>query len=80
MIAGAGLADGSTAGSLRGMGLDSAVLAHQGGWDEILFVALPMVMLALLLWAARRRAEREAAEEADGAGGGENDRRAPPGG
>ena len=62
------------------MGLDAGVLAHQGGWDEILFVALPMVVLALLLWAARRRAEREAADEADGAGGGEYDRRAPPGG
>ncbi|MGI8757810.1 MAG: hypothetical protein ACR2K0_00710 [Acidimicrobiales bacterium] len=59
------------------MVLDDAVLAHQGGWDEVLFVALPMVVLAMLLWAARRRAEREATEEAEAAGEGEDDRPPP---
>ncbi len=51
------------------MGSDvSAVLvAHQGGWDEAVFVALPMVVLVLLLGLARRRAEREAAAEAEAA-------------
>ncbi|MAG03087.1 MAG: hypothetical protein CL406_00505 [Acidimicrobiaceae bacterium] len=34
------------------------VLAHQGGWDEILLVALPMCVLAGLLWMADRRARR----------------------
>jgi hypothetical protein len=37
-------------------------LAHQGGWDEALFVAVPLVVFALLLRAAKRRAEREAGE------------------
>lgn len=41
------------------------VVAHQGGWDEAVFVALPMVVLAALLWLARRRAEREAGEDAE---------------
>ena len=38
--------------------------AHQGGWDEILLVVGPMVLVAGLLWLAKRRvtrAERAAA-------------------
>jgi hypothetical protein len=34
------------------------MLAHQGGWDEALFVALPMLGVVGLLWLARRRADR----------------------
>jgi hypothetical protein len=34
------------------------VLAHQGGWDEILMVLLPIAVLAGLLALARRRADR----------------------
>ena len=33
------------------------LLAHQGGWDEILFVAAPLVVLAALLAVANRRAD-----------------------
>lgn len=45
----------------------AVVLAHQGGWDEILLVAGPLVVFAGLLWVAKKRAEklvaaREAAE------------------
>jgi len=40
------------------------LLAHQGGWDEILLVALPVLALGALLWVANRRAEK-AAEEHD---------------
>lgn len=40
-------------------------LAHQGGWDEALFVAVPMAIFAALLWVAKRRAEAEAADQAD---------------
>ena len=36
--------------------------AHQGGWDEALFVAVPLVLFGILLFIAKRRAEREAAE------------------
>jgi hypothetical protein len=39
------------------------LLAHQGGWDEALFVLLPLVLLAGLLHLARRRAEQERAAE-----------------
>lgn len=35
-----------------------AVLAHQGGWDEILFVAVPIAIFAGLLAVANRRASR----------------------
>jgi hypothetical protein len=34
------------------------LLAHQGGWDEILFVAVPIVIFAGLLAVANRRASR----------------------
>lgn len=32
------------------------VLAHQGGWDEILFVLLPIALFAGLLALANKRA------------------------
>lgn len=33
-----------------------ALLAHQGGWDEILLVLVPIALFALLLGVANRRA------------------------
>jgi cyanate permease len=46
------------------------LLAHQGGWDEILLVLTPIALFAGLLWLANARANRElkrrrAAVEAD---------------
>lgn len=47
------------------------VLAHQGGWDEILLVLTPIALFAGLLWLANARANKElqrrraAAEQAD---------------
>lgn len=41
------------------------LFAHQGGWDEILFVLAPLVVFAVLLILARRRVgalEDESAE------------------
>ena len=38
--------------------LAALLLGHQGGWDEILVVAIPVAVFALLLWVAKRRAER----------------------
>jgi hypothetical protein len=35
------------------------VLGHQGGWDEALFVAVPLVIFVILLRIAKRRAEAE---------------------
>lgn len=34
------------------------VLAHQGGWDELLFVLVPIALFAGLLAIANRRAAR----------------------
>lgn len=36
-----------------------AVLAHQGGWDEILLVLGPILIIAGLLRLAKNRVERE---------------------
>lgn len=34
------------------------VLAHQGGWDEMLMVAVPVAVFAALLYAANNRASK----------------------
>ena len=40
------------------------ILAHQGGWDEMLMVAVPILLIAGLLRLAKRRVEaRQAAEQ-----------------
>jgi hypothetical protein len=41
------------------------LLAHQGGWDELLFVLLPIALFAGLLAVANRRASRQQAEQDD---------------
>jgi hypothetical protein len=38
--------------------LAGPILAHQGGWDEILLVLAPLLVIALLLWVANKRANR----------------------
>jgi hypothetical protein len=35
------------------------VFAHQGGWDEMLFVALPLGLFAFLLFIANRKAQAQ---------------------
>ena len=35
-----------------------AVLAHEGGWDELLLIAGPIIAIAGLLLLAKRRLER----------------------
>jgi hypothetical protein len=37
------------------------LLAHQGGWDEMLFVLVPIALFAGLLAVANRRATRDQA-------------------
>jgi hypothetical protein len=39
----------------------AAIVAHQGGWDEILLVAGPIVLIAGLLTLAKRRVDAAAA-------------------
>lgn len=41
------------------------LLAHQGGWDEILLVLGPILLIAGLLSLAKRRVERAAAQAAE---------------
>ena len=36
--------------------MTAALLAHQGGWDEILMVLVPIAIFAVLLVVANRRA------------------------
>lgn len=57
-------------------GLVVPVVAHQGGWDEILLVAAPLSLFAGLLYLANRRADRlvqsrqqEPPDDEDGAPG-----------
>ena len=45
------------------------MLAHQGGWDEILLVAGPILVIVLVLWKATRRAERIVAQRTAESGG-----------
>ena len=44
---------------------DIRPLAHQGGWDEIGLVAVPLAVVATLLWVADRRARRLAGHPKD---------------
>ena len=39
------------------------VIAHQGGWDEALLVALPIAVFAAILWVANRRAAASLEDE-----------------
>ena len=40
------------------IGIPAAVLAHQGGWDEIALVVAPIALVLGLLALARRRVPR----------------------
>ena len=44
------------------------LLAHQGGWDEILLVLAPIAVVAGLLWLARRRGSPRTSVDADDVG------------
>jgi hypothetical protein len=42
--------------------MSALLLAHQGGWDEVLFVLVPVSVFAGLLALANKRAIRDQAE------------------
>ena len=46
------------------IGSSGHILAHEGGWDEILLVGGPLATIALLLWIANRRVAAKLAEQA----------------
>ncbi len=41
------------------------LLAHQGGWDEILLIGGPIVIIVLLLRLAKKRVDASVADEAE---------------
>jgi len=41
-----------------GTSIGGVILAHEGGWDEALFVAVPVALFFLLLVLANRRANQ----------------------
>ncbi|MET0728761.1 MAG: hypothetical protein ABWZ76_10745 [Acidimicrobiales bacterium] len=43
------------------MSIVPVLLAHQGGWDELIFVLLPIALFAGLLALANRRASQQQA-------------------
>jgi hypothetical protein len=50
-------------------GVTVVTLAHQGGWDEVGMVVVPLLFVALLLVVANRRANQEQARRRGGEGG-----------
>ena len=46
-----------------------SVVAHQGGWDEILFVLAPLIVFGALLALARKRVGEIEQDEATPGGG-----------
>jgi hypothetical protein len=38
-------------------GSHASLLAHQGGWDEVLLIGGPMLIIVGLLWLAKRRVD-----------------------
>lgn len=56
----------------------AAQFAHQGGWDEILLVAVPIAIIVGVLAVAKRRVERVAEQHTAAADGdGDAERRGP---
>jgi len=47
------------------MTLGYGLLGHQGGWDEALMVAGPVLVFAALVWNAKRRAVKDSDEHAN---------------
>jgi hypothetical protein len=41
------------------------ILAHQGGWDEMLFVIVPLAIVFGLIAVAKRRADRARPKDSD---------------
>ena len=48
------------------------IFAHQGGWDEMLFVAIPIGLFALLLYVANKKAQAQLESDDPGTGAGKD--------
>ncbi len=40
-----------------------SLLAHQGGWDELLLVGVPILIVVVLLAVVKRRVDAQVAED-----------------
>jgi hypothetical protein len=49
---------------MKAMWRSVALLAHQGGWDEILLVTVPIVVIVVLLAIAKHRVDAQLAADA----------------
>ncbi|HEX9681998.1 MAG TPA: hypothetical protein VGA13_02865 [Acidimicrobiales bacterium] len=58
--------------------IGGVILAHQGGWDELLLVLAPIVVFAVLLMIANRRAQRTDAGTTDANPAGDEGAASPP--
>ena len=47
------------------MAVTPVVLAHQGGWDEMAFVLVPLLVFLTLQWLNRRKT-RQQSEDVEG--------------
>jgi hypothetical protein len=47
----------------------AAIVAHQGGWDEALLIAGPIVIIVVLLRVAKRRVDAAYAGQSSGVAG-----------
>lgn len=47
------------AGSVVPVTTPSVVVAHQGGWDEMAFVLVPLLVFLTLQWLNRRKARQQ---------------------
>jgi hypothetical protein len=45
------------------MSLVAALIAHQGGWDEVLLVGGPIIAIIALLGLAKRRVDRAQSDQ-----------------
>jgi hypothetical protein len=41
------------------------LLTHQGGWDEMLLIVLPLVLFVAMRWLAARRKDTDEAQTAE---------------
>jgi hypothetical protein len=48
------------------MAATPVVLAHQGGWDEMLFVLVPLLVFLTLQWLNRRKTRQESSDDGGG--------------
>lgn len=52
-----------------------SLVAHQGGWDEVLLVGGPLAIIAAALWLANRRVSAQLSDGERTAAPSDNDRR-----